>query len=75
MKIVVNKCYGGTSIPMVERTSSATIQEVENGLHKSNGFERLVVLELPEETTDWKMVEHDGYETIYYVVNGKINIK
>ena len=32
----------------------------------------LVVVELPETTTDWDIYENDGFETLIYVLNGKI---
>lgn len=35
----------------------------------------LVVLELSDNTTDWFVDEYDGYETVYYVVDGKIKRK
>lgn len=35
----------------------------------------LVILELPDNTTDWFVDEYDGYETVYYVVDRKIKRK
>lgn len=32
----------------------------------------LVVIEIPETATDWEINEYDGFETIIYVLNGKI---
>ena len=32
----------------------------------------LVVVEIPDTTTDWEINEFDGFETITYVLNGKL---
>ena len=32
----------------------------------------LVVVEIPETATDWDIYENDGFETLIYVLNGKI---
>lgn len=32
----------------------------------------LVVVEIPETATDWEINEYDGFETVTYVLNGKI---
>lgn len=32
----------------------------------------LKVVEIPEGATDWELNEYDGFETIIYVLNGKI---
>lgn len=32
----------------------------------------LQVVEIPDNTTDWEMDEYDGFESITYVVDGKI---
>ena len=33
------------------------------------------IVEIPDESTDWMLDEHDGAETIWYVVDGKIHFK
>lgn len=33
----------------------------------------LVVVEIPDNTTDYAIDEYDGFETITYVVDGKLN--
>ena len=33
----------------------------------------LRVVEVPDEATDWELNDYDGWETITYVVNGKLN--
>lgn len=32
----------------------------------------LKVVEIPETATDWEINEYDGFETVTYVLNGKI---
>lgn len=32
-----------------------------------------VVVTIPKEATDWRLMEYDGIETILYVVDGKIH--
>ena len=38
----------------------------------ADGVASLVVVEVPDKATDWKIIEHDGAETVVYVLNGKI---
>ena len=33
----------------------------------------IVIVEIPDETTDWEINEYDGLETVTYVVDGKIH--
>lgn len=30
------------------------------------------IIEIPDNSTDWIINEYDGFETVYYVVDGKI---
>ena len=34
---------------------------------------KLCIMEIPDETTDWRIEECDGMEWIYYVLEGKIH--
>lgn len=85
MKIVINECYGGLEVSdwavkklhlesryRVNRTNEALIKLIEEFGDKVG--EGLEVVELPENTTDWMVISDDGYETIYYVVDGKIHM-
>ena len=36
-------------------------------------YSKPVVITIPEEATDYKLMSQDGFETILYVVNGKIH--
>ena len=88
MKIVLNKAYGGFNLPegfktlynittydeewAVERTDERLIHYVElNGGEQRYG--ELVVVEVPDTCTDWELDEYDGFESIIYVVDGKIH--
>lgn len=88
MEIVVNRCWGGFSLSekawkalgleyaydVVDRTDPRLIEMVKTWkAEEVNGHSsKLVVVELPFETTDWTINEYDGMEVVYYVVNGKI---
>lgn len=88
MKIVINDCFGGFSVDekVAERmgysrfdtrcdeirTEPSLIEAIENG-ENCNGFcARLIVVEIPEEATDFEIVEYDGLEHIIAVVDGKL---
>lgn len=38
----------------------------------SGPFARLEVVEIPDNTTDYEINEYDGYETVIYVIDGKL---
>ena len=84
MLIVINKAYGGFDVPEEfsdfceefhytpdedVRTDPALIRIVSHGCSNPD----LRVVEIPDEATDWEVNEYDGFETITYVVNGKLN--
>ena len=84
MKIVLNKDYGGFSLPleycdlldcwcydygMEERLDPVLIKMVEEGC---DNFD-LEVVEIPDTATDWAIDEYDGLESIVYVVDGKLH--
>ena len=87
MKIVLNKSYGGFNLPegfctqyniteledkwSVERTDERLIHYVElNGGAQPYG--KLKVVEVPDACTDWELNDYDGFESITYVVGGKL---
>ena len=86
MKIVINECYGGFSVSdaVVEklglessygfdRTDERLIQLVEADSSSASGeYADLKVVYIPDEATDYMINEYDGYETLYYVLDGKI---
>lgn len=81
MKIVVNDAFGGygfgvdrecrglVALYEDKRTSEVLIAFVENNPNKCGD---LVVVEIPDNATDWDINEYDGLETVIYVVDGKI---
>ena len=86
MFIVINKCYGGFHIPeaLCEACGLSSYDDIarddlrlvefvqEQGGDYREGCSRLVVVEVPEEATDWELDEYDGFESIIYVVDGKL---
>lgn len=81
MKMVINNNYGGFGLDVAEkyenwvlgfegdRTNAELVEFVENHPYECGD---LVVVTIPEEATDWEMNECDGWESIIYVLNGKI---
>ena len=83
MKYVINNEFGGFDIPEKVakennwgisylqseeiRTDIKLIEWVEN--HPNYG---LVIVDIPEEATDFMVNDYDGKETVYAVINGKI---
>ena len=86
MKIVINACFGGFSLPKnfcekyhmnkyddIERTDERLISFVESrGGDVKEGCSFLVVEEIPNDATDYMITEYDGAEGIIYVINGKL---
>ena len=55
------------------RTSPEVIEIVEKlGKEASGRFANLMVINIPEESTDYIISDYDGVETLYYVIDGKI---
>jgi hypothetical protein len=87
MKIVINRCFGGFSLPIefnnmypdidewdIERTDETLIEFLEtHNEYTVPSYTKLKVVEIPDTTTDWRIDEYDGAESILYVVDGKIN--
>lgn len=86
MKLVLNKCYGGFHIPYevcqslgctkydeIDRDHFALVEFVEERGEYKEGFSCLRVVTIPETATDWEVNEYDGFETVTYVVDGKIH--
>ena len=86
MKYVINRCWGGFGISdecvkklglsdrwSVDRTDERLIKMVEEDSASASGhFARLVVVEIPDEATDWELTDYDGVEEIIAVIDGKI---
>lgn len=89
MKIVLNKCYGGFSLSanacealglkspyaLVNRTDERLVALMEEHGTKwvSGRSAKLVLVDVSNNCTDWDMDEHDGWERITYVVDGKLH--
>lgn len=85
MKIVINACFGGWSInPEIadkygfdmydeDITNEKLIELIESGVNCSDECSNLKVVEIPDNATDWRVIEYDGAEYIIYVVDGKMH--
>ena len=57
------------------RSNPKLVEVVETLGEEANGEHAyLEVIDIPDESTDYLIKEYDGYETVYYVLNGKIHI-
>lgn len=58
----------------VERTDERLIAfvEADNAKDSKPKKKRLKVVEVPDTCTDWELNEYDGFESVTYVVDGKI---
>lgn len=89
MKIVVNKAFGGFSLPRkfctqynfdpyddIDRTDERLVNFIEScGGHTEVDFGDLQIVAIPDNSTDWEISNYDGFETVLYVVDGKIHRK
>jgi hypothetical protein len=87
MKLVINTCYGGLKLSdkakemldknayALERDDPKLVEVVETlGSKEASGpYALLKVVELPDNTTDYDVHEYDGYESLVYVVDGKLH--
>lgn len=79
MKVVISRSYSGF-FPSGkywelmcdcynDRSNSTLVEKVEKYPEE---FEGLQIAHVPEEATDYTIVEFDGFEVVFYVVDGKI---
>ena len=89
MKMIINNCYGGFDIRReildkfklnmysegddVIRSNPQLIKMIEAGEDISAASAELKVVEIPDESTDWYLDEDDGWESVIYVLNGKLH--
>lgn len=78
MKIVINTdygsygCWGDGFGDILEKYKNDRSNPELVELVEHNNIGDLAVIEIPDGTTDWGIEEDDGYEYVYYVLNGKI---
>lgn len=86
MKVVINSCFGGFSLPDafckkyhcstygdIDRTDPRLIQFVEENPDRTRfNCASLRIVEIPDCATDWQINEYDGAESIIAVIDGKI---
>lgn len=87
MKLVINDCYGGFGLSKKAlemlyhnekyyedcRYDQDLIKVVEMlGDEASGAFSELIVVEIPDDSTDYDITEYDGLESVIYVQEGKI---
>ena len=68
-----SSCYGLSDYD--ERSNSALIALIEE---KGSGYvsgdcAQLAIVDIPDNCTDYEIDEYDGYESITYVVDGKLD--
>jgi hypothetical protein len=87
MRIVINVCYGGFHAPdhitkkynrfEINRTDADLVRWVEenannDGIAKCGRLSELMVVDIPNEATDYDILEYDGMESVICVINGKL---
>ena len=56
------------------RINPEVIKAVETlGESANDRYSDLVMVEIPDAATDWEVDEYDGYETMIYIIDGKIH--
>ena len=82
-EIVINTTWGGFRLPadfkvITDRDDPALVQWVKDHTDEtgncpvSPGCDLSIAL-VPDEATDWRIDEYDGYETVTFVLNGKMD--
>lgn len=88
MKYVINEAFGGFEIPdeVLNNPKFITIENPDDfddspdirtnpiliDWVKHNPNSELAIVNIPDEATDYMINDYDGYESVYAVINGKI---
>ena len=87
MTLVLNRDWGGYSMPQdicdaydlgdvwdtdIERNDLRLVKWVREHLDEHGKYGDLALVEIPDNCTDYEIDEYDGWESIIYVVDGKI---
>lgn len=84
MKMVISVSFEGFRIPqevweMVKSTKCEHPDDIRTDprlidwvLHNPDQCDSLIVVEVPDGYTDYYIEEYDGWESLLYVLNGKI---
>ena len=88
MKIVINSCYGDFDLDSkykklifndayiqssdIDRSNTKLIQLVEKSDFKNVQGAKLKIITIPDNITDLKIVNNDGKEKVFVVIDGKI---
>lgn len=84
MVFVLNRDWGGFSLPqdfcdvfdtenVIERTDPRLVQWVRDHANERGMCGDLACIEIPDSCTDYEIDEYDGWESIIYVIDGKIH--
>lgn len=82
MRLVLNRAYGGFMLPQVIADTLGVSVWENSTLVRTNNIlidwvlensSDLKVIEIPKKATDYIINDYDGFETILYVVDGKIH--
>lgn len=83
MDYVINRDYGGFKVPQEvadELDCSVwdfsyeirTSYELIEWVHAHPNDTTLAVVNIPDEATDWELLEYDGFEQVLAVIDGRI---
>ena len=87
MTIILNKCYGGFALPEefvanynyesiyddIDRNDPDLVDFINaHGGSIKEGFAYLCAVDIPDDCTDWDIIDYDGAERVVYVLDGKI---
>lgn len=87
MKLVLNQNYGrfnppkdfceqrgySTPYPSIERDDPDMVAWVESHAGPNGKYGDLGVVTIPDNSTDWDIIEYDGWESIVYVIDGRLH--